>query len=127
MKTEEVAKKLVVYCDKQQFRQAIDELYSPEIVSLEPCEVPGSPMPREMRGLKAVHGKTDWWEKTHEVHSFKTIGPFVAKDKFAVVFDLEATDKQSGKRFKMSEVAVYTVANGKIVHEEFLMGSHGTV
>lgn len=127
MKTEEVAQKLVEFCQKQQFRQAVEALYSPEIVSVEAFDMPGSPMPREMRGIKAVHGKTDWWEKNHDVHSFKTTGPFVAKDKFAVVFDLEATDKQSGKRFKMSEVAVYTVANGKITHEEFLMGSHGQV
>ncbi|HEY1684151.1 MAG TPA: nuclear transport factor 2 family protein [Tepidisphaeraceae bacterium] len=125
MKTEDVAKRLVELCNKQEFRKAIEELYSPDIVSLEAFTMPGSPMPREVRGLQAINGKTDWWEKNHTVHSFKTTGPFIAQDKFVTIFALEATDKQSGKRFKMNEAAVYTVANGKIVHEEFLMGDHG--
>jgi hypothetical protein len=44
----------------------------------------------------------------------------VAHDQFVVQYDVDATDKNSKKRFQMSEVGVYTVKNGKIVREEFL-------
>ena len=34
--------------------------------------------------------------------------------------DADVTEKNSKKRFQLSEVGVYTVKNGKIVREEFL-------
>jgi hypothetical protein len=37
-----------------------------------------------------------------------------------VQYDADVTDNDSKKRRKLSEVGVYTVKNGKIVHEEFL-------
>jgi SnoaL-like domain len=74
----------------------------------------------EKRGIDAVHGKADWWIENMEVHSFKVSGPFVAHDRFVVQYDVDVTDKNSKKRFHMSEVGVYTVKNGKIVREEFL-------
>ena len=59
----------------------------------------------------------------HDVHAANARGPYVLGDRFAVLFDYELTPKtgpDSGKRTTMEEVAVYTVANGKIVHEEFM-------
>jgi hypothetical protein len=55
-----------------------------------------------------------------EVHSAKVTGPFVARDTFVVGFDIDVTDKASGKRMQMSEVGVYKVKDGKVAHEEFL-------
>jgi len=75
---------------------------------------------QKMRGLEQVRGKTDWWEKNMEVHQSKVSGPFVARDKFVVQFDIDATDKSSGKREKMTEVGIYTVKDGKVVREEFM-------
>jgi hypothetical protein len=123
MKTEEVAVKLVEYCKKMQFIEAMEALYSPNIVSVEAYAMPGNPMPREMKGMDAVKKKGEWWQANHEIHAFKTTGPFVAQDKFAVIFDIEVTFKPTGQKRKMAEVAVYTVADGKIVHEEFLMAA----
>jgi ketosteroid isomerase-like protein len=120
MTTEEVAKQLVALCQKGEFTQAMEKLYAENIVSLEPFDRPGAPMPREIRNLEMVRKKAKWWEENHTMHSCAVGGPFVAQDKFAVTFDLDATFKPANKRMQMSEVAVYTVANGKIVHEEFL-------
>ena len=55
-----------------------------------------------------------------EVHSFTAKGPFVAHDRFVVQYDADVTEKNSKKRFQLSEVGVYTMKNGKIVREEFL-------
>jgi len=46
-------------------------------------------------------------------------GPLVAGSHFAVKFKLDITFKPEAKRFTMEEIAVYKVANGKVVHEEF--------
>jgi hypothetical protein len=103
---------------KQAWREAVDALYDKDIVSVEASGMGGeSP---EKRGIDAIHGKADWWIENIEVHSFKVSGPFVAHDRFVVQYDVDATDKNSKKRFQMSEVGVYTVKNGKIVREEFL-------
>jgi ketosteroid isomerase-like protein len=46
-------------------------------------------------------------------------GPFVADDKFAVHYNFDVTSKPTGKRQPMEEMALYTVKDGKIVHEHF--------
>ena len=118
MNTEEVAKKLVEFCRKGEWRKALDDLYAEDIVSVEAQAMEN--MPAEMRGIDQVRGKTDWWEKNMEVHSAKVSGPFVARDNFVVQFDVDVTDKGSKKRMQMSEVGIYTVKDGKVSREEFL-------
>ena len=118
MNTEEVAKKVVELTRKQAWKEAIESLYSKDIVSVEARAMEGgSP---ESRGIEAVRGKTDWWVNNMDVHSAKVSGPFVAHDRFVVQYDIDATDKNSKKRMQMSEVGVYTVKDVKIVREEFL-------
>ena len=118
MNTEEVAQKVVELTRKQAWREAVDQLYADDIVSVE-AQAMGGGSP-ETKGIEGMRGKVDWWVNTMEVHSFKVSGPFVAHDRFVVQYDVEATDKESKKRIQMSEVGVYTVKNGKIVREEFL-------
>jgi len=118
MNTEEVATKLVEHCRSGKWMKAVDDLYSKDIVSVEPRAMEG--MPAEMRGIDQVRGKSEWWEKSMEVHSAKVTGPFVARDTFVVQFDVDVTDKTSKKRMQMSEVGIYTVKDGKVEREEFL-------
>ena len=118
MNTEEVANKVVELTRKQAWHEAVDALYDKDIVSVEAHGMDGqSP---EKRGIDAIRGKADWWINTMEVHSFEVNGPFVAHDRFVVQYDVDVTDKDSKRRFQLSEVGVYTVKNGKIVREEFL-------
>jgi hypothetical protein len=118
MNTQEIAQKVVELTRKEAWHEALDQLYDKDIVSVEARSTEGeSP---EKRGLEAVRGKADWWIKAMEIHSFKVSGPFVAHDRFVVQYDIDVTDRESKKRFQMSEVGVYTVKNGKIAREEFL-------
>ena len=121
MTTAEIAKELVELCRKGENAKAMELFYSPDIVSVEAADMPN--MPREMRGIAAVKKKSEWWSSNHTINKASATGPFVAVDKFAVVFDYDVTFKPTGQQRKMTEVAVYTVANGKIVHEEFLYGA----
>ena len=118
MNTEEVGRKLVELCQKGDYEGAVNSLYDQEIVSVEPHAMGN--MPAEMKGLEAVGGKTKWWIDNHEIHSSKASGPFVARDKFVVRFDIDVTDKKSGQRMQASEVGIYTVKDGKVIREEFL-------
>src|SRR5712691_3939349 len=118
MTTEEVGKQLLDLCRNGEWMKAIESLYAKDIVSVEPRAMEN--MPVEMRGLDQVRGKTQWFMDNHEIHDSKVSGPFVARDKFVVQFDIDVTDKGSKKRMQMSEVGIYTVEDGKVAREEFL-------
>ena len=118
MTTAEVAKQLVDLCQKGEFVQATDTLYADNIVSVEAYEMNG--MPRETHGLAGVRKKGEWWTSNHTIHSMTATGPYVSVEKFVVIFSIDVTFKPTGKRHSMTEAAVYTVQDGKIVHEEFL-------
>jgi hypothetical protein len=117
MTTKEVADTLVKLCSEGKFHEATKTLYSPDIVSMEASAPPGGS--REAKGLAAVMAKGEWWTANHEVHSAKVEGPLVAGSHFSVTFKLDVTFKPQNKRFTMEEVALYKVANGKVVYEEF--------
>lgn len=118
MNTEQVAQKVVELVRKQAWHEALETLYSKDIVSVEARANNGESA--EKRGIDQVRAKTDWWVDAMELHGFKVSGPFVAHDRFVVQYDIDVTDKNSKKRMQMSEVGVYTVKDGKIVREEFL-------
>lgn len=117
MTTQQVAQRLVELCRNNQNVQAIDELYHRDIVSVE--AVGDEQMPREMKGVAACHGKARWWYENHTVHRGEVSEPLVTASHFAVKFEFEVTQKASGQRFNMSELALYEVADGKIIREEF--------
>jgi hypothetical protein len=117
MTTKEVAEKLVKLCTEGNFQEVVKTFYSTDIVSMEAGAPPGGS--RETKGIAAVVAKGEWWNANHEVHSASVEGPLVAGSHFAVVFKLDVTFKPQNKRFKMEEVALYKVADGKIVYEEF--------
>lgn len=123
MNAKEVGEKLVGYARKGQHLKAIEELYSPDIVSIEAID--GEEIPAELRGIDKVRAKNEWWMDNHDVHSMTAEGPYPHRDRFAVKYSFDVTPKggpMAGKRFEMSEVAVYTVKDGKVVHEEFYYG-----
>ncbi len=117
MTTQEIADRLVALCSQGQLHEAIVELYSPDVVSVEAGAPPG--MDRTSKGIEAVLAKGEWWVTNHDVHSTTVEGPLVAGNHFSVVFKFDFTVKATGQRVKMEEIAVYKVDGGKIVYEEF--------
>ena len=117
MTIQEVADRLIQLCSEGKFEEAVEALYSPDIVSVEAFAPPGQS--RESKGLDAVKAKGEWWTANHEVHSSKVDGPLVTGSHFAVKFKMDVTFKPENKRFQMEEIAIYKVDGGKIVYEEF--------
>jgi ketosteroid isomerase-like protein len=121
--TRATAEKLLAHCRAHTTKRGLDELYDPDAVSVEATLMQGM-QGRETHGVPAIKGKHDWWDATMDVHAEKIEGPYPhGDDRFAVIFGFDATNKQSGERVQMQEVAVYTVdGGGKIVREEFFYG-----
>jgi len=74
------------------------------------------------RGPKQILAKWDWWTGNHEVLGASAEGPYVGATGFAVRYQLHVKDKATGSDISMSEVAVYSVKNGRITREEFMYG-----
>lgn len=117
MTTMEIAKKLVALCQQGKNMEALETLFTQDVISVEAVAMPG--MQQEAKGLAAVKGKGEWWVANHEVHSASVTGPWPHGDRFVVGFQYDVTNKPSGKRMKMDEVGLYTVRDGKIAREEF--------
>ena len=115
--TAAVAEELVAFCRAGRNVDAINTLYSPDIVSVE--SMGNEQMPREMKGIDAIRQKNKWWGENNEVHSSVVDGPFVGEDKFAVYYNYDITFKPTGQRTPMEEMALYTVKDGKVVREQF--------
>jgi len=72
------------------------------------------------RGFDQILAKGDWWTSNHEVLGASAEGPYVGATGFAAKFQLHVKDKSTGTDMHMTEVAVYTVKDGRITREEFM-------
>jgi len=118
MDLQTLANTLVAACKAHGEAGLLDNHYHADAVSVEAADFSGTG--RETSGIEGIKGKHIWWAENFEVHGGDVTGPFLhGEDRFAVIFDMDVTHKQSGERSVMKEVAIYTVADGKIVREEF--------
>src|SRR5262245_2579079 len=65
--TQELAKAFTDMCAKGELEAAGKKFWSDDIVSREPMTGDMA----ELKGRKAVEGKTQWWNANHEVHDLK--------------------------------------------------------
>jgi ketosteroid isomerase-like protein len=115
----EVGKKLVAFCKVGQNVESISTLYAEDVESIEAAAPPGAASGLT-RGKAAVLANNVKWLEAHEVHSAVTEGPYPhGDDRFAVIFRYDVTNRASGQRMKLDEVALYTTHGGKILKEEF--------
>jgi hypothetical protein len=116
MTTQEVANRLVALCREGKFEQAVRELYSPDIVSV---EAEGTP-DRIVTGLAAIAEKGARFEAKIERINTSTISdPLVAENFFSMAMLMNVRMKGMPFDIDMDEICVYTVREGKIVKEEF--------
>ena len=88
-------------------------MWADDIVSIEPGVGEGA----LTEGRDALLAKHAWWEANAEMHSFTAEGPYVHGDQFALRFAMDVT--MQGNRVQASEIALYTVKDGKIAEERF--------
>ncbi|MAY73679.1 MAG: hypothetical protein CMJ31_02965 [Phycisphaerae bacterium] len=72
------------------------------------------------KGIDEVRKKHAEWYAAFTVHNCKAEGPYVTNDAFAVKIEMEIeANDGSMPRISMSEIGLYTVADGKVVREQF--------
>ena len=119
MDLKEIAEALCAHCRNGTEADGLSTLYAPDAVSVEAMPMQGQDS-AETHGLEGIRGKHAWWDGAMEVHEAKVDGPFLhGADRFAVIFEIDVTERESGNRMQMKEVGIYTVAGGKIAREEF--------
>ncbi|MEO6358810.1 MAG: SnoaL-like domain-containing protein [Ferruginibacter sp.] len=116
MTTKEIATQLVTMCRNGQVEEAKEQLYAPDVVSIEPRE---GLLPLETRGMEAIRAKAALFV-SHVADFFgSTISdPVVAGDYFSVAWDSDLQMKGEERKTN-HEICVYKVSNGKIVSEQF--------
>lgn len=115
MTTQQVADRLVALCRKGEISKAMEELYSDDIVSIEPEHAPT----KSAKGKKAVFEKgKQFASMIEERHGGSFSDPIVSGSYFSAAMMLDATFKGMG-RMKLEEICVYEVKDGKIVWEQF--------
>ena len=113
----EIAKELVAGCREGRAKENLDKLYAADAVSVEAADMGQG---RETHGLNGIRAKHEWWESAMEMLEADVTGPmWHGDDRFAVIFRSKVKEKETGKVSDMEEVGIYTVADGKIVREEF--------
>jgi hypothetical protein len=116
MTIEQIANRLTELCRMGQYETAQKELYAQDATSTEPENSPGL---QNVKGLEAIVAKGHQFQGMVEaVHSSTVSDPVIAGNYFSVGAVLDLTLKGMG-RTAMTEVAVYKVADGKVVSEEF--------
>jgi ketosteroid isomerase-like protein len=110
----EIATQVFALLRDGKYREVEDGWLAPGIVSVE-----GAGASMAWTGKKAVLAKYRGWEADHDIHTMDVAGPWVGATGFAVKFTGDVTQKSTGQRLHLEEIAVYTVKDGKITREEF--------
>ena len=116
MTTQEVANRLVELCRQGKMKEALQELFSDNAVSIEANDSMG---PKQQNGIAAIIEKGKMFDSmVEEFHGAKISDPIVGGNYFSISWWIDTTMKGRG-RSQMEEICVYHVKDGKIVLEQF--------
>ena len=112
MTIQEIATKLIQLCEQGQFDEAYKSLFSKDAKSIEPDGTIAE-------GLAAILQKSDAFKAEIEFVSCEMGRPQFAGNYFSIAETFHSRIKKTGAKKQMAEIAVYKVADGKIVEERF--------
>ncbi|WP_195821350.1 nuclear transport factor 2 family protein [Roseobacter sp. MH60115] len=99
----------------------VEDIYAENAESIEAVVPPGRDV-RIAKGRGAIKAKREDWLAKHEIHKLDVDGPYAhPPNRFGVCYEAEVTQKATGRRMNLREIAIYSVEEGKIVREEFFM------
>lgn len=101
-----------------QFVAAGERFWAADVRSIEPHDLPGG-IAAEILGIEAARAKTVRWFGSRHIHDLSIDGPFVTGDQFALFLDMMIAGKPSEGDQPFTEIAVFTVRDGKISEERY--------
>lgn len=118
MTTEQVAQHYYELAQQQKWSEIIDTYYHDDIECIEP---PNSKSQPYTKGIEHVKAKAmHFTSMIEKIHAGYTTQPIIAGNMFSVGIGMDFDMKGAG-RMKFDEFGVFTVREGKIVREEFIM------
>lgn len=118
MDVQESVNDLVKMCLSGQMMDAFEKYYADDVVMQE-----NEQDPRKGKDANRTF-EQEWMASVAEVHSSEAKTVAVAGDKAVIEWTMDVSFKD-GNRVTMSEVAVQTWKDGKIVHEKFYYDMSG--
>jgi hypothetical protein len=112
----EIASRLSSLCEKHEFLQTYEELFSEHAESIDPMN---NNQLLQGRGILMERERT--FLETTDIHEVKISEPIFAGNYFCVTMSFDYTPTGQDRR-KVEELGVYKVENGKIVHQHFFVG-----
>ena len=119
MTTQEVANRYMELEKAGNWAAIHDELYSSDVVSIEPEHAAAMGMATITTGLEGIKAKGKAFNESIEaMHGGYCSEPVVGGNFFSVAMGMDVTMKGAG-RMKMDEIAVFEVKDGKVIKEQF--------
>lgn len=119
MTTQELADRYYELFKARQVTEIYQQIYSADIVCIEPEHALAMGVPTVTKGIEAVLAKSKARQETiAEVHSFFSSQPVVGGDYFSLAMGRDMTLK-NGQRVQLAEIAVFGVKDDKIITETF--------
>lgn len=101
-----------------QFEAAGARYWADAVTSVEPTDLP-SGIPAFVFGIEAARDKARLRFGIGCIDDLGIDGPFVTGDQFALFLDMLITDPATGQAQPFTEIAVFTVRDGRIIEERF--------
>ncbi len=101
-----------------QFEAAGEKFWSMDVTSAEPNHL-SHDLPTRVSGIEAVRRKIRARFAQARIEDLGIDGPFVTGDQFALFLDMLITNPASGLATPFTEIAIFTVRDGRIVEESF--------
>ena len=99
-------------------QDAAEKYWSADIKSIEPADLSDG-TPAIVRGLRAAREKLIRRLAQNAIEDIAIDGPFITGNRFALFIDMQIVDRATGIRRPFSEIAIFTVRDGKIAEERF--------
>lgn len=115
---DDVARNFTAMLRLGQFEAAGETFWSPDVTSAEPAALSGA-IPVSVSVIAAVRAKCSARFGAARIDDLGIDGPFVTGDQFALFLDMLITDPASGRAEPFTEIAIFTVRDGRIIEERF--------
>lgn len=114
----EVARDFTAMLRQGQFVAARERFWAADVKSIEPHDLPDG-IAAEVSGIEAARAKILRWFGARLIHDLSIDGPFVTGNQFALFLDMVIAGQPGGGGQPFTEIAIFTVHDGRITEERF--------
>jgi hypothetical protein len=114
----DIARNFTAMLRAGQFEAAGERFWADKVTSVEPADL-SVHIPALVSGITDARGKARARFGASRIDDLGIDGPFVTGDQFALFLDMLITDPESGHAQPFTEIAIFTVCDGRIIEERF--------